>query len=719
MLIKLIKGSVMINFYGGQSNLRSALLLIFAVFLAACSKGGSDAAPSNVEASRTEVSKIYNWTGIGLDSDETRFVRLNQITPENINQLGLVSSFDLSGSPHVVSAPVAANGVIYFSSGVSVIHAVDAATGNLLWKYDPEVAKVNPEKMRIGWGSRGITYADGKIFWGTTDGRLIAISADKGELLWSQMTVEPDDARSITGPPRVFDGKVIIGHGGADYGPVRGYVTAYDQNSGKQLWRFYTVPGNPADGFENKAMEMAAKTWKGEWWKYGGGGTVWNAMTYDKELNRIYLGTGNGAPWNQKIRSPGGGDNLFLCSIVAVDATTGEYIWHYQINPGETWDYNAATEMILADLSIEGKDRKVLMQVPKNGFFYVLDRVTGELISADPVAKVTWAKEIDMKTGRPVENPGMRFENGEETFMWPGGFGAHTWLPMSFSPKTGLVYVPIIELPGFYTEKGMKIEGWKSTDKIEMNTGVGSAFEMEPTDEVGSSHLLAWDPVKKQAAWDVPTPAIVNGATFVTETNLVFQNQVDGRFVARDALTGKEVWSTNLGGPSVAPTISFMADGKQYIAVTVGIGGPPANANAGFIRMRAREQPKRLLVFALDGKAEMPLSGNTDRPVPLAVPSFKVDKEKALAGRATFNSVCFLCHGPSAVSGGGAPDLRSSGVPLSYDAMSSVIRDGAMLERGMPIFDELSDEDIVNLQHYIRMRAEDALGSAVEDGVNK
>lgn len=705
-------------FYSSWCGWRPVLVLTLAVLLAACSKGGNEAGQSSADSQSTP-QKTYNWPSMGLDGDETRFVRLDQITPENINDLGLVSSFDLSAYPHVVSAPVAANGIIYFSAGVSVVHAVEAATGKLLWKYDPEVAKNNPEKMRIGWGTRAITYANGKIFWGTTDGRLMAVSADTGKLLWSQLTVERDDARSITGAPQVFGDKVIIGHGGADYGPVRGYVTAYDQATGKQLWRFFTVPGNPADGFENEAMAMAAKTWNGEWWKYGGGGTVWNAMTYDKELNRIYLGTGNGAPWNQKIRSPGGGDNLFLCSIVAVDATTGEYIWHYQINPGETWDYNAATEMILADLNIEGKDRKVIMQVPKNGFFYVLDRVTGELISADPVAKVTWAKEIDLKTGRPVENPGMRFENGEETFMWPGGFGAHTWLPMSFSPKTGLVYVPIIELPGFYTEKGMTIEGWKSSDKIEMNTGVGSAFEMEPSDKVGSSHLLAWDPVKKMAAWDVETPAVVNGATFVTETNLVFQNQVDGRFVARDALTGKEVWSVDLGGPSVAPAISFMSDGKQYIALTVGLTGPPANANAGFIRMPAREQPKRLMVFALGGKAPMPVAGSTESSKALDVSSFEVDEKRALAGRSTFNAVCFLCHGPAAVSGGGAPDLRASGAVLSFDAMVSIVRDGALKERGMPIYNELSDKDIVDLQHYIRMRANEALESAANVDAGK
>jgi quinohemoprotein ethanol dehydrogenase len=699
-----------------------SLVVVSSLFIAACkpSAESASAAQSPVAdsvAASDAAGETYNWPAMGLDSKEQRFARVSQITKDNIDRLGLVSSFDLSAYPHVVSAPVAVDGVIYLSAGLSVVHAVDAETGALLWKYDPEVAKVGGNKMRLGWGTRGITYDEGKIFWGTTDGRLLAVDVNTGKLVWSQMTVLPDDARSITGPPRVFGDKVIIGHGGADYGPVRGYVTAYNKHTGEQQWRFYTVPGNPADGFENKAMEMAAKTWTGEWWKFGGGGTVWNAMTYDEELNRIYLGTGNGAPWNQKIRSPDGGDNLFLCSIVAVDADTGEYIWHYQVNPGETWDYNAATEMILADLEIEGKARKVVMQAPKNGFFYVIDRVTGELISADPIAKVTWAEKIDLKTGRPVEVPGIRFENGD-SLMWPGGFGAHTWLPMSYSPITGLVYIPIIELPGFYTEKGVDIKTWKPSGNIRMNTGVGSAFEMEPSDEVGSSHLTAWDPVAKKAAWDVKTPAVVNGATVVTESGLVFQNQVDSRLVARDALTGEEVWSFDLGGPSIAPLITFMNKGRQYVAVTLGLTGPPANANAGFINMPAREQPKRLMVFALDGKAELPKSGSLIAPTPLRADNFVVDKDKALAGRDTFNAICFLCHGPAAVSGGAGPDLRASAIPLSFEAMSSIIKDGVLRERGMPNFEELTDEDVEALQHYIRMRANESFEKADAAGAN-
>lgn len=688
--------------------------LLIPLVLSACGpdSNGSSSNMSDTVASLSkseDQSKVENidWPGIGYNSDEQRYVDMDQVNAENINRLGLVSTFDLSQYSAVVSAPVEANGTIYLSAGLSVVHAIEAETGKLLWKYDPEVAKLGGDKMRLGWGTRGITYANGKIYWGTTDGRLLAVNAETGELVWSVMTVEPNDYRSITGPPRVFNGKVIIGHGGADYGPVRGYVTTYDAETGEQLWRFYTVPGNPDDGFESEAMAMAAETWTGEWWKYGGGGTVWNAMTYDKELNRIYLGTGNGAPWNWRIRSPEGGDNLFLCSIVALDADTGEYVWHYQINPAEMWDYNAANEMVLADLEIDGEPRKVVMQAPKNGFFYVIDRESGQLISAEPIAKINWAEKIDLKTGRPVEVPEARYaEKG--FFIWPGGFGAHSWLPMSYSPKTKLVYIPVVELPGYYDDQGIDLKNWKAAPQIQMNTGVSSAFDMEPTDEFGESRLTAWDPVAKKAAWIAKTPHVVNGGVISTSSNLVFQNHVDGNFVAYDALTGEKLWSFYLGAPSVAPPITFMANGKQYFAVTTGLTGPPANANSGHIRVNARLQPKRLMVFALDGKVEVPGGDNLTPEAPL-VGDFKVDEEKAKRGVQVFNATCFLCHGPGAVSGGNAPDLRASPMVLNKELFTSVVRDGILRERGMPNFTELTDEDIELLQHYIRSKADKSL----------
>ena len=342
-----------------------------------------------------------NWLSYGRSYDESHETPLTQIDAKTVSRLGLINAINLGPSPNGGTVPLAVDGIVYFTMGQSVVRAVDARAGKVLWAFDPKAAEVAGRKLRFGWGARGIAYWRGKIFVGTTDGRLIAIDAKTGGQVWSTQTTKGDDGRYISGAPRAFDGLIIIGHGGADYSPVRGYVTAYDAETGAQRWRFYLVPGDPAKGFENGAMKMAAKTWTGEWWKYGGGGTAWNAITYDADLDTIYIGTGNGAPWNHKIRSPGGGDNLFLCSIVAVDAKTGRYKWHYQVNPANDWDYNAAMDMTLATLQIDGKPRKVLMQAPKNGFFYVIDRETGKLISAEKFAKVTWASPHRPEDGTP------------------------------------------------------------------------------------------------------------------------------------------------------------------------------------------------------------------------------------------------------------------------------------------------------------------------------
>ena len=332
-------------------------------------------------------------------------------------------------------------------------------------------------------------------------------------MLWETMTIDPRRSYYITGAPKVFKDKVLIGNGGTEHEAARGYVTAYDIDTGKQAWRFWIVPGNPADGFENKAMEMAAKTWTGEWWKHGGGGNAWNGFTFDPEFNTVYIGTGNGSPWNQKIRSPGGGDNLFLCSIVALDADSGEYKWHYQTNPGETWDYNSNMDIVLADLKYGAQTVKALMHAPKNGFFYVINRANGELLSAEKIGKVTWAERIDLKTGRPVEVPGARYEDGEET-VWPSPFGAHSWHAMSYNPNTGLVYIPAFDMPGAYKDKGMDMAGWQSPH-FRIDPGVEFTGEDAPVD-IAQARLLAWDPVKQRKAWSHDLPPMWNAGTMTT-----------------------------------------------------------------------------------------------------------------------------------------------------------------------------------------------------------
>ncbi|MDB5582406.1 MAG: qbdA [Bradyrhizobium sp.] len=687
------------------------LAAICTLSLAACQKvpenrGSGDAGtPGKADQVRLADGAGGNdWAAYGRTYGEQHFSPLTQVNADNVGQLGLAWSIDLGpGNPATI--PLAINGVLYFANGLSVVHAVDATTGKEKWVYDPDVPSAAGQKLRQGWGSRGIGYWNGKIYVGTGDGRLIAVDVNSGKPVWSVLTVGRDDGRYITGAPRLFDGKVIIGHGGSDSANTRGYVTTYDAETGKQLWRFYIVPGNPADGFEDEAQKMAARTWHGEWWKHGGGGAAWNGFTYDAGTDTIFVGTGNGSPWNQKIRSEGRGDNLFLCSVVALDAKTGAYKWHYQINPGETWDYNAAMDMQLADLTIAGKPRKVLMTAPKNGFFYVLDRITGKLISAEKIAKVTWASKINLTTGRPVENPVARFPNGSSFELWPSPTGAHSWMPMAFSPNTGLVYIPKIESGANYSDRGIDIQHWKRTP--------GNAYDFGEIPDLNvknplqdTSWLMAWDPVRQKRIWQIRTAGRYNGGVMATAGGLVFQGQEDGRFAAYAAATGKRLWSFDAQAGIIAAPISYSVRGVQYVTVLVGMGTSPS-ITMGTQKLGTdfddRTQAKRVLTFALGGKAALP----RHQPVVERLepdPDFRQDPSLATAGMIVFGQRCAVCHGLNAIAGGTAPDLRRSQVPLSSDAFDSVLRDGALVAAGMPRFEEMSDADRRAVRQYVRTR---------------
>jgi quinohemoprotein ethanol dehydrogenase len=656
----------------------------------------------------TGVENSVDWPGGGRAFDQQRFSPLAQINTTNVQKLGLVSWLDLVDVSNLATAPLEMNGIIYFAAGYSVVHAVDAVTGKLLWKYDP---KVTGFKMRLGWGSRGLALWHDKVYAGTQDGRLVALDARNGQLAWQTQTTEAGDVRYITGAPLVFNGKVLIGHGGADFGATRGYVTAYDAETGERRWRFYLVPGDPAKGFENEAMRMAAKTWTGEWWRFGGGGTVWGAMTYDPEYNRVYLGSGGGAPWNRKIRSPGGGDNLFLSSIVALDADSGGYVWHYQTTPGESWDFDSGQDMVLATVRIGGKPRKVLLHAPKNGFFYVLDRDSGKLISAEKFAKVTWAERVDLATGRPVETANARYESGE-TLIWPGSFGAHSWQPMSFDPDTGLVYLPGRDLAGYYNDKGLDPRTWQMGRDGTM--GVNQSPGDPPVD-AGQGWLVAWDPLKQAAVWRISLPGVNSGGTMSTRGGLVFQANAAGEFVAYDANTGRKLWTFDMGVGGNAPPITYRLHGKQYISVLAGWSGQTMmlgslSAQHGWV---GREHPRRLLTFALDGNARMPSAPLPARPTPLDESEFTIDPTRVERGQILYGH-CVMCHGFGVVAGGYAPDLRASAVVTSPAAFDSVVRGGALETRGMPKFPELSAQDLESLRHFIRKRARESLSTQQE-----
>ena len=653
-----------------------------------------------------------NWAAYGRTSSETRYSPLDQINADNVKKLGIQWALDLPKERSLISTPLAIDGVIYFTGSYSYTRAVDARSGKVLWEFDPKVIEHAGDRLRIMWDTnRGPAFYKGKLIITTVDGRLVALDAKSGKMLWETMTIDPRRSYYITGAPKVFRDKVIIGNGGTEHEAARGYVTAYDVETGKQVWRFYIVPGNPADGFENKAMAMAAKTWTGEWWKHGGGGNAWNGITYDPEFNTVYIGTGNGSPWNQKIRSPGGGDNLFLCSIVALDADSGEYKWHYQTNPGETWDYNSNMDIVLADVQYGGQTVKAILHAPKNGFFYVINRANGELLSAEKFAKATWAERIDLKTGRPVEVKGARYEDGEET-VWPSPFGAHSWHPMSYNPNTGLTYIPAIEMAGVFKDKGMDLAGWKSPH-FYIDPGVAFADADTPKD-YGSATLLAWDPIKQKKVWEQKLPPNWNAGTMTTKGNLVFEGMADGSFQAFNATTGEKLWSVNVGSGISAAPITYTVDGKQYVSVLVGWGGGGVllGSLAAQHGWKYKVHPRRLFTFSLDGKAAMPPSPPPAFAVPVDVPDFKIDAKLADKGKERFAHSCMWCHGTGAVSGGIGPDLRESPIATTRAAFKEVVVNGAKLANGMPRFVDFIEEDVDGLFHYIRQQARASVTAA-------
>ncbi|MEX1256282.1 MAG: PQQ-dependent dehydrogenase, methanol/ethanol family [Gemmatimonadota bacterium] len=534
------------------------------------------------------------WLTNGRDFAEQRFSPLDQINAGNVSRLGLAWSYEI-GSPQgqLEATPLVSDGIMYATGTWSVVFALDARTGEEIWRWDPGIiqgglANGGPS-ICCGPANRGVALYEGKIYAGLLDGRLVALDAETGRLVWARQTVPPGDEYSITGAPRIVRGKVVIGNGGAEYG-VRGYVTAYDAETGEEVWRFYTVPGDPSLGFESFALEMAASTWAGNWWELGGGGTVWDAIAYDPEANLVYIGVGNGSPWSREHRSAGQGDNLFLASIVALNGDTGEMAWYYQTAPGDDWDYTATQHIMLADLVINGEERRVLMQAPKNGFFYVLDRITGEFISAQAIAHVTWASHVDPTTGRPVETPEARYDE-VGAYLAPGPRGAHNWEPMSFNPEVGLVFISGQNTQSFYR---------RNTDFVirpgQFNTGTGGGGGRggvtAPPAPQPAGFLLGWDPVAQEERWRIPYESSRNGGTLSTAGGLLFSARNDGRFYAHDPATGRILWEAEIArGPGAMMT--YELDGRQYVTMLTGPGG--ANGPSG-----------RVLTFALDGNASMP-----------------------------------------------------------------------------------------------------------------
>ncbi len=654
------------------------------------------------------------WLNYGRDYSEQRYSTLTQINDETVGDLGLDWSFTFPTKRVMESTPLVHKGRMYVTTSWSRVYAFDARKGTLLWEFNPEVPKEHLINSCCGPANRGaaLWHQDGqtRLFVGSFDGRLIALDTDSGEQLWSTRTVPANSHYTITGAPRVIDGKVIIGNGGAELG-VRGYVSAYDVSNGELLWRFYTVPGNPEHPQENEALNTALKTWAGEWWTVGGGGgTVWDAMAYDPELDLLYIGTGNGSPWNRDIRSPGGGDNLYLSSIVALRPSTGEYVWHYQVTPKDSWDYTATQHLILADIDIQGESRPVIMQAPKNGFFYVLDRRTGELLSADAYAQVNWASHIDLETGRPVETKWADYNKTGGSLIWPAPFGAHNWQPMSFSQQTGLVYIPVQHVPGYYQADkkfSFKKHRWNTgTDFWGMRSHPDPVISKASADAIIRGYLTAWDPVAKAKVWEVEHFEPGNGGILSTQGNVVFQGTGKGAFNAYRADNGDSLWSFQSDSAILSGPMTYQIDGEQYVAVTQGSGGALILA-AGRPRPKNPDNPNRLLVFKLNGKAVIEGLADTypERELTaLAVSDKPIDHELIDQGDRLYEQNCAVCHGVTTEGSDVVPDLRLMSEQTRNEFMGIVLG-GSKRHTGMVGFYETLDyKQVEAIQAFVEHR---------------
>ncbi|MBV1880516.1 MAG: PQQ-dependent dehydrogenase, methanol/ethanol family [Pseudomonadales bacterium] len=670
--------------------------------LSLAEKARETASKVNSETIGAASENTSDWLTHGRTYDEQRFSPLDQINEKSVKGLGLAWEWDTGRKRGLEATPLVVGGVIYTTGTYSEVIALDAKTGELIWRNDLNVDRARSKYACCDVVNRGLAAWEGKLFVGTIDGRLVALDAVSGEILWDTLTIDLERPYTITGAPRVVKGKVIIGNGGAEFG-VRGYITAYDANNGEQVWRFYTVPGNPADGFENEAMAMAAKTWGGgPWWEIGGGGTAWDSMAFDPDLDLLYVGVGNGAPWNKHIRSPSGGDNLFISSIVAVRPDTGEYVWHYQTTPGDAWDYTATQHMILADLNIDNKLRQVIMQAPKNGFYYVIDRATGEFISADNYVPVSWASHIDPETGRPVETDNSYKEEGKLQF--PSPLGGHNWQPMCFSKDTGYVYIPSRQLSFYYSQPESfkyKPGTWNVGIPVMKDTDFPVGLDPQLLKTLGPStargYLQAWDPIKQERVWEVQHTGPWNGGVLCTGGDLVFQGNASGYLVAYSASTGKEVWSYNAKHGIIAPPITYQIDGEQYITVMAGFGGSVGLSFSITIEdIPVNHSTGRVLTFKLGGNEKLAISEDVKRtPEP---PALNATDEVLALGNRKYHENCVYCHGPGAISSPAMRDLRYMN-KATHEQFMAIVMEGSMEGIGMPNYSDMINEEEAKAVH--------------------
>jgi quinohemoprotein ethanol dehydrogenase len=672
------------------------------------------ATPRAVDAPRLLAadSEPGQWMMDGRNYLAQRYSPLKSINESNVKQLGIAWYAELDTFRGVEATPLFIDGVIYNTSAWNITTAYNAKTGRKLWTHDPKVPREMGRYACCEPVARGLAFWKRNVIIATLDGRLIALNAKNGKPVWTAKTFGDEWPWTITGAPRVFDGKVVIGNGGADLG-ARGFVSAWDADTGKFLWKFYIVPGDPAKGPDGAAsdsvMAMAARTWTGQWWKLGGGGTAWDSIAYDPELQLVYVGTGNGSPDAQLHRSPQRGDNLFLCSIVALDAKTGEYRWHYQEVPEEDWDYTCTQSIVLADIDINGAKRKVLMHAPKNGFFYVLDRTNGKFISAKNHVPVNWTTGIDPVSGKPAMNPAAHY-GVDPTLVTPGPGGGHNWFPMAFNPETQLAYFPSYESwfayaldPDFVPKPFRSNGGWGGFSGDALQKRLKLQNEANALEKAA---LVAWDPVKQEERWRVPLPRHGNGGVLTTAGNLVIEGTTRQTFAAFRATDGALLWEMPVQSAPVSGPITYELDGEQYIAVNAGWGGGAAQIERGSGTALQRAAA-RLLVFKLGGKKQLP-------PLPPAAPipdppPLRASEETIKLGAVTFARTCAQCHGQLAI--GGVKDLRQM-TRETHAQFNDIVLKGILVKKGMASFASLlSPEEVEAVHGYLISRAHEDWGS--------